>query len=190
VNGSGFKIELPQWNFSPEVDLPDGDLNVAVLSTLPPKGEPIPLSTPTIKIPDSWSRCLLIFLPDPDNKVFPAKIIPVNASAAEFPNGYTKIYNLTGATILGKFGSESVKVLPRKSASFKPPTSQFGPYLVAIDCVLPGEEKLSGICCSSWMHNPDVRQIMFVTPSEGYKVPRIWGILDHEVPVKTDKAKE
>jgi hypothetical protein len=187
VNGSAIKIELPQWNFSAEVDLPDGELDVAVISTLPAEGKPIPVNSPKIKIPESWSRCLLVFIPDPANKEFPAKVIPVNADSANFPKGNTMIYNLTSATIVGKFGSESVKVLPRKSASYKSPIPDFGNYIADISCYLPGNKESIPICRSNWFHNPKARQILFVTPSSNSKVPRVWGVRDHDIVEKPNK---
>lgn len=174
------EIELPQRNFSPEVELPDGELQVTILKGAPAAGVPIPADAPKITIPESWSRCLLLFFPDPSNKVFPAKVIPVNASTTDFPKGHTLIYNVTAATIVARFGSETVKAAPGKSTSIKPPISGFGDYPVAIDCAFPGDKEPTAICRSTWQHDPEARQILFVTPSPGYKVPRIWGILDRE----------
>ncbi|MCU0749444.1 MAG: hypothetical protein MUF13_07865 [Akkermansiaceae bacterium] len=183
------EIELPQRNFSPEVELPDGDLQVSILSAPPPAGTPIPADAPRFTLPESWSRCLLLFFPDPANKVFPAKVIPVNASTADFPKGHTLIYNVTAATIHARFGSETVKVAPGKNVSLKPPMAGFGDYQVAIDCAFPGDKEPTAVCRSTWQHDPDARQILFVTPSPGYKVPRVWGILDREKPKDAAKPK-
>lgn len=174
------EIELPHRNFSPAVDLPDGDLLVAILPKALAAGEVVPADAPKIKIPAAWERCILLFFPAPANKVFPARVIPVNASTADFPKGYTLIYNISNAAILGKFGDELVAVNPGKSVSFKPPISKFGDYPVAIDCTFPGDTKPTSICRSSWQHDPDVRQFMFVTPAPGFKVPRVWGVLDRQ----------
>ena len=81
---------------------------------------------------------------------------------------------------MGKFGEELITVRPGKTASLKPPISKFGDYPVAIDCVFPGDKKPTAICRSSWQHDPEVRQILFVTPAPGFKVPRVWGILDRQ----------
>lgn len=183
------EIELPQRNFSPEVELPDGALQVSILSNLPPAGTPVPAEAPQFTLPESWSRCLLLFFPDPSNSVFPAKVIPVNASTADFPKGHTLIYNVTSATISARFGSETVKVAPGKNAALKPPIANFGDYEVAIDCAFPGDKEPTAVCRSTWQHDPEARQVLFVTPSPGYKVPRVWGILDREKAKDTDKSK-
>ncbi|MFM2198209.1 MAG: hypothetical protein RLZZ505_1641 [Verrucomicrobiota bacterium] len=174
------EIELPRRNFSPEVDLPAGDLNLAILpGQLAPDSE-VPAGAPKIHIPEAWSRCLLLFLPDPSNKVFPARVIPVNASGADFQKGHTLVFNASTAAIMGNFGGQSVKVLPGKFGIMKEPVSGFGAYPVDIACVFPGDAKPTYICRSSWQHDPEARQILFVTPAPGYKIPRVWGILDHQ----------
>ncbi len=176
------EIELPRRNFSPEVELPAGDLVLAVLpDRLAPDAE-VPAGAQKITIPAAWSRCLFVVIPDPTNKVFPARVIPVNASADVFPEGATRIYNLSKAAIRGNFGGQAVKVLPGESGVIKPPVSAFGSYPVEIDCAFPGDAKPTSICRSQWQHDPEARQILFVTPSPGLKVPRVWGILDHPQP--------
>ena len=174
------KIELPQRSFSPEVDLPEGDLLAAILPAPLGADQKLPAAAPKIKIPAAWERCILLFFPDPSNPVFPARVIPVNASTADFPKGHSLIYNVSTAAIMAKFGEEAISVKPGGTASLKPPIANFGDYLVAIDCILPGDAKPTAICRSTWQHDPDVRQILFVTPSPGFKVPRVWGILDRE----------
>jgi hypothetical protein len=174
------EVELPQRNLSPEVSLPDGDLLVAILPAPPATGEDLPAAAPKIKIPAAWERCILLFFPDPTNPVFPARVIPVNASTADFPKGHSLIYNVSNASILAKFGEEQVSVKPGSTASLKPPITGLGDYLVAIDCILPEETKPTAICRSSWQHDPDARQILFITPTPGFKVPRVWGILDRQ----------
>lgn len=174
------EIELPQRNLSPEVSLPDGDLLVAILPTPPAAGDDLPAAAPKIKIPAAWERCILLFFHDPTNPVFPARVIPVNASTADFPKGHSLIYNVSNASIQAKFGEEQLSVKPGNIASLRPPVAKLGDYLVAIDCILPGETKPTAICRSTWQHDPDVRQILFITPTPGFKVPRVWGILDRE----------
>ena len=174
------EIQLPQRNFSPEVDLPEGELLVAILPKPLGAGEQVPAAAPKLKIPATWSRCIFLFFADPANPFFPVRVIPVNASPTEFPKGHTLIYNVSNATIRGKFGEESVLVRPGNSASFKPPIQRLGDYSVAIDCLLPGETKATSICRSSWQHDPTARQVLFITPAPGFKIPRVWGILDRE----------
>lgn len=171
-------IELPQRNLSPEVELPAGDLVVGILPTKPVQSE-LPAGLPSFKIPESWTDCILLFFHDPSNRVFPAKIIPVNASA-DFPLGHTVIFNISPATIMAKFGEEVARVKPGQSVTVKPPRSGSGDYPVAIDCAYPGDKEPTALCRSTWQHEANARQILFVTPLGQQKVPRVWGVLDRK----------
>jgi hypothetical protein len=176
------EIELPRRNFSPEVELPAGDLVLAVLPGRLAADAPVPAGAQKITVPAAWSRCLLVVIPDPSNNVFPARVIPVNASADVFPKGETRIYNLSKAAIRGNFGGQNVKIMPGQAGTIKPPISAFGSYPVEIDCAFPGDATPTSICRSTWQHDPEARQILFVTHSPGHRIPRAWGILDHPQP--------
>lgn len=171
------EIELPQRNLSVAVELPAGDLTVAVLPEKPTQSE-IPAGAPKIKIPEAWTSCILLFFHDPANSVFPARVIPVNTSAADFPLGQTVMFNVSTATILAKFGSEIIRVNPGQSGTVKPSSSEDGNYLVAIDCAYPGDKEPIAVCRSTWPLEENARQIMFVTPVPDQKVPRVWSVLD------------
>ncbi|MEO8614280.1 MAG: hypothetical protein ABI600_04005 [Luteolibacter sp.] len=183
------KIELPQRNLSPEVELPDGDLVVTVLDQVPPPKTPIDPSAPTFKIPAAWTRCILLFFPDPSSKSFPVRVIPVNASSDDFKMGHTLIYNVSPATVIGKFGEQIVRIAPGRTGTVNPPISGFGSYPVAIDCTYPASGEPVAICRSSWQHDPEARQILFITPNPGKKVPRIWGVLDRQEPITKKDSK-
>jgi hypothetical protein len=172
-------IELPQRNFSPVVELPAGDLAVGVLPTKPAQSE-MPVGAPSFKIPETWTNCILLFFHDPSNKVFPARIIPVNASSADFPLGHTLIFNVSPATVTAKFGNVITEVKPGQSVTVEPSRSGSGDYPVAIDCSYPGDKEPTALCRSTWQHEANARQILFVTPQPDQKTPRVWGVLDRQ----------
>lgn len=172
------EVELPQRNLSPGIKLPNGDLTLVALPSPPVEGGEIPRGAPQCTIPESWQRCILIFLGDPNNPVFPVRIIPVNASEMHFPTGSTRIYNLSETTLLGQFGNERIHLEPGKSKSFGAPIQGFGSYPMGIDCIPHGETSPRAVCRSVWQHDPDSRQILFVIPQEDRIIPRVWGVLD------------
>ena len=177
---SGFELELPQRNFSPEVNAPEGDLDLLCLTGPPATGKAVPAGAPRVKLPKEWKRSLLLFFPDPSNSAFPARVIAINASEADFKMGHSLVFNVSKATIRGKFGNEVVTVSPGAKAVIKPPVNGKGDYLVAIDSAMPGDKEATPICRTTWRHEPEARQILFVTPEAGRDVPRVWGILDRE----------
>lgn len=180
--GQFIDVELPQRNLSAEVTLPDGDLSLLVLREKPlPDTAPDP-AAPKVRIPAAWKRCLLIFFPDPSNKVFPVRVIPVNANPDNFPLGHTVIYNVSSASILGKFADKVIRIRPGDSARMEPPVKGPEDYLVAIDSIHKGDARPTAVCRSTWRHDPQARQLLFVTPPASGRVPRIWGILDRPSP--------
>lgn len=181
--GKVLEVELPRRNFSPEVKLSAGELTFAVLSSPPVEGQEIPQSAPLIKIPEDWSRCYLIFVSDAKNQVFPARVLPINASESRFPLGHSRIINASNATVAGDFGGELVKIAPGKIETIKPPklmSDSEGAYRVKIDCLMKGEEEPFALSRTSWRHDPNSRQILFVVnPPKGKgKWPKIWGVTD------------
>jgi len=179
IGASGvLEVELPQRNLSPTVKLPKGDLLLAALASPPPVGEKVPAGAPRVSIPASWERCILVFLGDEQNTVFPVKIIPVNASQMNFPKGNTLMFNLSNSSILAQFGKERIQLEAGKSGSFGAPIQGFGSYPVGIDCILRGESKHRAVCRSIWQHDPEVRQILFIIPQQDNAIPRVWGVVD------------
>ncbi|MGJ8643869.1 MAG: hypothetical protein ACSHX9_10705 [Luteolibacter sp.] len=189
VGAKYFDLELPQRNLSEAVELPAGELVVGVLTQRPVEGE-MPKNITKFKIPENWTNCILLFFHDENNKTFPARVIPVNASTANFPLGNTVIFNASEATVAGTFGNRKVLVSPGKSKTVKAPRTGSGSYLVSIDCAYKGDEKPIALCRSTWQHEDEARQILFVTPSPGNKIPRMWGIIDREQPPTEDIPTE
>ena len=183
VNKKFVDIDLPRRNLSDGVELEPsnepGKSAIIVLSQRP-TGPEIPLDAPKFTIPPTWTSCILLFFHDVGNKVFPARIIPVNTSNADFPMGHILMFNVSTAAVAAKLGTETVKILPGKSLSVKPPRSGSGAYPVAIDCALPGDKQPTALCRSTWQHEAKARQILFIVPQPEQKIPRIWGILDRE----------
>jgi hypothetical protein len=172
------KVDLPRRNLTETLPFPDGELVLRALPKPLASGEAVPPDAPRVTIPESWTRCILIFMSDPSNKVLPVKIIPVEASDTKMPLGHTLLFNCTQATIRGKFGNVVVTCKPGDSTDIKPPRQDSGDYDVAIDCFYPGETLVKPVCRSTWNHNPSVKQFLFATPDPHRKLPHIWGVND------------
>ncbi len=170
------EVTLPKRNLSQEFDLPGGDLLLAALQSHPKEGEAPPKDTPTVRIPESWNRCILLFFPDPSNDTFPVRIIPVNATQAVFPLGKTLVFNLSDAKLIASFGGQKVSIPSSEQGIIEAPIKEFGSYPVAIDFLPENSETPLAVCRTTWQHDPESRQILFVVP--GGKVPRIWGVMD------------
>lgn len=172
------EVALPSRTFSPDVELPAGDLVFAVLPRALGEGDAIPEGAPMVKIPKAWSRCYLLFTFQKDNKVFPIKVHPIDGSLNEFPPGQSRIVNLSPAMVRGKFGDEVVQVRPGGIENLEAPMKDFGAYPVAIDFLMKGDKKSQPLTRTSWQHNPRSRQVVLVTKPAGVKYPRIRALQD------------
>ncbi len=177
--GGSTPISLPPMNLSDPAALPAGDLVMAVLPNPPAVGSPIPPGAPTVKIPAAWSRVLLLFFPDPANKVFPVKVLPYDGSIDSFKPGEMFCLNLSNATVGGTLGEVKFKVSPGKTAVLQAPLRQAGAYPVAIDCLLEGETSLRPLCRTVWRNDMKIRKILFIVNADDRPAPRIWSVIEY-----------
>lgn len=175
-------IQLPRRILSPPLSIPRGEIEITVLTEAPIDPKNLPQNAQKLRIPKEWSRCILLFLPSTHSTAFPARVIPINASKGEFPLGHTLIFNFSEANISGKFGDKVVNIRSRSRAILPEPREGRGSYRVDIACTLPEYPEPLLIYGTSWVHTPERRQLMFITPPEGRrKVPMITRVRDHEL---------
>jgi hypothetical protein len=176
------EVELPPMNLSEPVAIPAGDQVFAILPQAPQAGDPIPPGAPQIKVPAAWQRVILLFFPDPSNKVFPVRVLPVDGSLDQFKPGDLLCFNLSTAEIAGTLGEAKFRIASGKSAIVKPSRTESGDYPVAIDCLLPGETRPSPLCRTTWRHDTEIRQLLFIVNANDRPAPRIWAISETITP--------
>lgn len=175
-----YELEVAGPYFSLPVVLPKGDLRLVLSERELEEGAEISPDMVKFVLPGSWSRVYLVCLPT--NKVgegsLPINVTPVNASDGELPLGTTLLMNLSRAEIYGNFGKLRVAVKPGETKSFAAPIREFGSYPVRINCILPGEAESQPLMVSNWLHDPDVKQLVFVTPRATSKFPAFRAVTD------------
>lgn len=181
---AAIEVPLISRRFSPDITLPKGDLVFAVLPRPLAEGEVIPKGAPTVKIPENWSRCYLLFIVQKTNKVFPLEVIPIDGSLNSFPIGHSRIVNLSLAMVKGKFGAELVAISPGKIENLDPPIKEFGHYPVVVDFMMKGDKASQPLARTTWQHNPKSRQVVLITKPGGVKYPRFKVLQDR---VKVEK---
>ena len=172
------EIELPRSYLSGKVEIPDGDLIVAVSPRAPLANTPLDPALPSVQIPESSKSGLLLFLPDPKNKAFPVRVMFIDKSSASFPRGHSLLFNLSGGTIAAKFGDQDVLIQPNKSQLISPPDSDTVDYKTAVAVRYQENERWTVFYRSIWRLNPNAHKLVFVTATPGRKYPRIWSVLD------------
>lgn len=176
--GGCIPISLPAMNLSEPVILPDGDIVLAALPLAPTKDHPIPPGAPLVKIPAAWSQVLLLFLPDPKNKDFPVRVLPVDGSLTAFKPGDLLWLNISAAAVSGTLGNTPFQIPSGTITVVKPSRAETGDYPVAVNCLLKGETKLRPICRTTWRHDPQIRQLIFAINAEDRPVPRLWSVAE------------
>lgn len=176
--GGSIPVSLPSMSLSDPASLPAGDLVLAALPYAPTQGSPIPPGAPLVRIPAAWSQVLLLFFPDPANKIFPVRVLPYDGSIGSFKPGEMLCLNLSNAVVGGTLGEVKFRISPGKSAVLKTSLSQAGDYPVAVDCMLNGETHPRPLCRTVWRHDLETRQILFIVNADDRPVPRIWSVVE------------
>lgn len=185
------EIQLPRRNLSAEFTLPPKILKAIVLPKALKPDEVINPAAPTIRIPEKCSRVLLLFFPDPKNKYLPVKVKVIDASAGKFPAGHSMLYNLTRGNVAANLGGKKIRIPPNLSARVNAPRSKNGGYPVTISHKSDRDNTWKVICSSTWMHNTKARQLIFVVPTPGRTVPRVWSVFDlPQVSKKSEKKPQ
>lgn len=172
------EVNLPPMNLSEPVAIPAGDQVFAILPQALQPGDPIPPGAPKVIVPAAWQQVFLLFFPDPSNKVFPVRVLPVDASLNKFKPGDLLCFNLSTAEIAGTLGEAKFRIASGKSAIVKTSRTELGDYPVAIDFLLPGEARSSPLCRTTWRHDTEIRQLLFIVNANDRPAPRIWAIFE------------
>ena len=171
------RLELPRMNLSDPLAVPAKDLRLAFTANPVADGERPPEGAPTVAIPEAWDQTVLVFLPDPANKVLPVKVLPVNASARVFGPGDRYWLNLSHAVIAPKVGELEVpRINPGKTYVMKGPQGGARDVPVIVKCILPDDGRPRDLCRTTWRHDPGRRKLVFVLPNPPRRVPRIWSV--------------
>ena len=176
---SSEKVELPQRNFSPVYELRPGALNISLLPG--PLNDPkqLPAGTPSAVVAEDMVDFYLLVTSDSKNPVAPVRLQVINASSEKLKPGQMLWFNLTTNTVGGTLGSEKLKIQPGTRLVMNPPMRASGNYPVALYFSIPNDNHLYPLCETYWRHDPASRSLVFVTPVEGSRSPRVRGICDY-----------
>jgi len=180
--GEAFESKLLRTRLSSDIEIPSGSLVAWILDKAPTKEEGIPAGAQKIILPANWSRIGLIFTYDPDNRIFPAKVKPINLSAENFKKGDIMVYNLSKASMIGLFGSTKVSLEPNSYKIIAAPITKNKSYIAKIDCILPGSKERTSVVSTRWVGYQNLKEIKFMFDTPNNKKPRMWGIKD--IPAK------
>lgn len=175
------RANLPSNNLSPVMELPTGDLTLAM--TPDEVGDPgaLPPDAPQLKIPGSVADFYILVTPDPENPVLPVQMELVDPGGGGLKPGQTLWFNRTDHQIVARLGDAELLVKPRDRAISTQPAAESGHYTAEFEYQVNGEGPLAPITEQRWWHDAASRHLGFIV-STGDKLPKIYFYRDFRAP--------
>lgn len=182
-------VDLPGMNFSEVVKLPAGDLTLGMTAQSVASPDSFPNGAPTVKIPGSITDLYLIVVHDPDNRVFPVRLLPLNVSTDKLKPGQAIWLNMTPHQIEAKLGKESLALKPGARAVGNAPLAGNGYYKAQFAYKPQGETSLLPIMEKSWWHDDNSKYLGFIIDSGG-RLPKVFMFRDFRDPLAAQAQGE
>lgn len=174
-------VTLPSMNLSEVIELPSGDLTVAMVTSAISDPELLPPLAPVLKIPEVVKDFYIIITHDPENKTLPIKMNLVDTGGGKLKAGETLWYNFTGHRIAAKLGGTQMTVDPQGRTISKDPVAASGYYVAQFAYQANGSEAYAPITEQSWWHDANSKHLGFMYSSGG-KLPKIYFFRDYRDP--------
>lgn len=182
-------VSLPSMNLSEVIELPGGDLAIAMTASAVSDPELLPPQAPVLKIPELVMDFYIIITPDPENKHLPVKMNLVDTGAGKLKPGETLWYNFTPHRIIAKLGGAEMKVDPQGRTISKDPMPESGYYVARFAYQEDGKGAFAPITEQSWWHDSKSRHLGFMYNSGG-KLPKIYFFRDFRLPEESKAGDE
>lgn len=175
------RVTLPSMNFSEVIELPSGEITIALTLDDISNPELILPSAPLLKIPENSNEFYIILTPDPQNKDLPVKMNLVDTGDGKLKSGETLWYNYTEHRIVAKLGSAEMSVDPKGRTITKGPVSASGYYVAKFAYQVKGKGDYAPITEQNWWHDARSRHLGFMVNTGG-KLPKIYFYRDFRDP--------
>jgi len=182
-------VTLPSMNLSEVIELPSGDIAIAMTTSKITDPETLPPKSPLLKIPENIRDFYIIITPDPDNAELPIKMNMVNTGEGKLKPGETLWYNLTNHRIAAKLGSAEMIIDPNGRSISKDPVPISGYYTAILKYQADGKGAYAPITEQSWWHDAKSRHLGFMVNTGG-KLPRIYYFRDFRAPKEKKTTEE
>ena len=119
---------LPSMNLSPVVELPGGELTLAMTADDVSDPENLAPNAPRLRIPESVTDFYILVTPDPENRHLPVKMNLVDPGGGKLKLGETLWFNGTAHRVVAKLGDARMSVKPTARAISSKPLPKSGYY--------------------------------------------------------------
>ncbi len=176
------EVELPRMSFSPVYDLRSGNLKLWLLNKPPIDAKSVPEGTPSVLLPAEVKDFYLICGVDPSNQILPIQMHIVNANSDKIGRGEMLWFNLTAKSVVGKVGSQDLRLAPKATFLLKEPVVGDKSYPIELYFHVEGDDRTHPLVESQWSHDPRTRSIVFVFDEGKRRAPRVMAFSDFRMP--------
>lgn len=175
-------IMVPSKNFSPVLQLPDGDITIALLSEPVEEAADVPAGAASLLIPENISDLYILVTPTEGAKNLPISLTLVDASPARLKPGQTMWLNLTGKNIQANLGDNRVLIDGKRHVITEKPVPESGYYKASFS-LIPEEDgaKPQLFTNQNWWHDVKSRHMGLIL-DQGGKLPSIIMLRDFRAP--------
>ena len=179
-------VTLPSMNLSEVIELPKGELTIAMSPNAISDPKALSSKAPLLRIPEAVMDFYVIITPDPKNQDFPVKMNLVDTGGGKLKSGETLWYNLTEHRIIAKLGGAEMSVDPNGRTISKDPVPASGYYSARFAYQAKGEGAFAPITEQNWWHDAQSKHLGFMVNSGG-KLPKIYFYRDFRDPEAADQ---
>ena len=177
------EVRLSTMNLSGVIKLPGGEGDLVLGMTPDPVLDPenFPKGAPTVTIPAKMTDFYLVVVSDPKNKIFPVRMLLVDASYGELNAGQTLWINFTNHGIKAKLGNEPLMIPAKAKVVGKAPLRASGYYKATFLYQPDSKSKFLPVMKKSWWFDATSKNLGFII-SNGAKLPKIFMFRDRPAP--------
>lgn len=172
---------LPSMNLSPVIELPAGNILLAMTAEKIADPELMPANAPLLKVPAGTTDFYILVSPDPGNQTFPVKLNLVDTGKGKLKPGQTLWFNMTPHKVVAKLGNSNMAVAPMTQTISDAPLNESGYYVAKLGYQNMGEGPLLPITKQQWWCDVKSKHLGFIVNTGG-KLPKIYYFRDFRLP--------
>lgn len=172
---------LPSKNLAPVIELPGGELNLAMTAGEVDDPGSLPPEAPRLRIPEGVKDFYILVTHDPDNPHLPVKMELVDPADSTLMPGEMLWINRTDHRIIARLGDSEISMKPRSQSVCKGPLAKSGYYDAEFAYQVNGEGPEARITEQRWWHDTESRHLGFVVDT-GDMLPLIFFFRDFRAP--------
>ena len=172
---------LASRNLAPVIELPGGELTLAMTREEIDDPEALPPKAPSLKIPESVTDFYIVLTPDLENEYLAVKMELVDPEESGLEPGETLWFNQTNHRIIARLGESEISIQPQSQSVSKSPVLESGHYNAEFAYQVNGDGPKARITEQRWWHDTESRHLGFIV-NTGDKLPNIFFYRDYRAP--------